>query len=86
MILNHWTDDAWADDSWVPESWGIGLAEEPGIGLAAPRGPVDIVISRDWYPQSRPKVVNFEARKAVKQETDELREMLEIYSRWRKAA
>lgn len=66
---------------------GIGLAEA-GIGLAA-RGPVDIVISRDWYPSRRsfrPTLVHITPRESARQEASELQEMIEIYSRWRKAA
>jgi hypothetical protein len=82
--MNHAWGDSWGD-AWG-DSWGIGLAEESGIGLAPVAKPVDFVYSEGWstVPQNR-KVVNLQIRRTAKHES-ELREMVELYSRWKKAA
>ena len=84
------TTSAWAD------SWGIGLEEEvdAGIGLSTSsfpvrRPPVDFVISNGWISSNIPayrNVIDLEARRAVRSDTSELREMMQLYSLWKKAA
>ena len=71
---------------------GIGLAVKPGIGLATP---VDFVHDGGWVPaiaQLRrlppgvEKVVNIEPWRRAKQESAELKEMIELYALWKRAA
>jgi len=73
---------------------GIGLADEAGIGLAPP-APVDFVIQpRPWTHevaqfrdtlQAR-NVVGMAVARAARREREELREMVELYGAWRRAA
>lgn len=71
---------------------GIGLEEEAGIGLAPPP-PVDFVLSGgSWSGLSLNRnVVNLRdyletKRAATIREKKELREIMDLYSQWRKAA
>ena len=88
MNLETWADGAWADGSWVPESWGIGLAEAAGIGIAV-RNPIDFVLTGTRlanYFQPYRRTFRLDTAPKAKGEGGELQEMLELYSRWRKAA
>ena len=74
-------------ESWE-DSWGIGLAAEEGIGLAPVAKPVDYIFHDGWHP-SIPRMSNvtrLEERKAVRTDNSELTEMMDLYSRWRRAA
>ena len=85
--MNTW-DTSWGT-SWG-DSWGIGLAVEEGIALAALRPPnVDFIIQGRYITPNIPatqKVINLGIRRAERDENKELREMMQIYSLWRKAA
>lgn len=72
---------------------GIALEAETGIGLARPPA-VDFVFSNGWYaslrrdlifPQHR-KLFEREKRQAVKQDGSDMRELMKVYSEWRRAA
>lgn len=82
--------DSW-DEAWG-DSFGIGLAEV-GIGLAPATAPVDFVFSGgSWSGLSLNRnVVNLRdyletKRAAMIREKKELREMIELYALWRRAA
>ena len=71
---------------------GADLAEEPGIGLAKP---VDYVHDGGWSPpiprlrhllHEVGKIVPIEPRRVLKQESVELKEMIELHALWRRAA
>ncbi len=67
------------------EGAGIGLAEE-GIGLSTPRpAPVDVVLNSGWSYRPR-NVIDFSQWRVAKKEKSELREMMELYALWKKAA
>ena len=97
MKIERVWGDAWGDswgelasDPWVEE--GIGLA--PVSSVAPPA--VDFVVQPyDWYSRHTLKfrntlmarsVVNMEAARAARQEKTELKEMIELYAQWKKAA
>lgn len=85
MNLNHWVNGAWADSSWVPESWAEVAAEEAGIGLApvVRAAPVDFVIQSPLWRQGF-----VTPRPAPQQTTEasELKEMMQLYAMWKRAA
>lgn len=69
------------------EAVGIGLASVVGIGLARPPT-VDFVFSGRSGMLARSNVIDIRRRveAPVKPERTELQEMMELYSRWRRAA
>ena len=81
----------------VKQGYGIGLVEEAGIALTTVRPPtVDFVIQSGWYsrniylrdavfPKER-KLFIAEKRKEVRRDNSELREIMDLYSQWKKAA
>ena len=82
----------------IKQGYGIGLAvAAAGIALETVRPPnVDFVFQSGWYarniylrnavfPQQR-RLFAIEKRREVKQDNSEMREMMELYSQWRKAA
>ena len=82
----------------VKQGYGIGLAAAAaGIALDTARPPtVDFVFQSGWYarniylrdavfPQHR-RLFALEKRKEAKRDNSEMREMMELYSQWRKAA
>ena len=96
-IERVWGDswgDSWGElesDSWAEE--GIGLAPVSSVAPAV----VDFVVQPyDWYwPSSTVQfrntlmarsVVNMESLRAAKREKAELKEMIELYAQWKKAA
>jgi len=94
--MNTW-GTSWGSPSAWGDSWGIGITVEDGIGLSPVRPPtVDFVFSNGWYSRSLvlPKasypqhrhLFRAEKQRAVAQDNGELREMMEMYSRWRQAA
>lgn len=85
-------DQSW-DEAWG-DSFGIGLAAAPGIGLAS-LSPVDFVHDGGWTPripaQRRPlpdvrKIIPIEPWRAARRESAELKEMIELYALWKRAA
>ena len=82
----------------IKQGYGIGLAvAAAGIALDTVRPPtVDFVIQSGWYsrniylrdavfPKER-KLFIAEKRREVRRDNSELREMMDLYSNWRKAA
>lgn len=72
--------------------FNTGIEVEEGIGLAPKPPPVDFVYSADgWYSDfgshtRTQKLVFLEKLRASRQEKKELREMIDLYTRWKKAA
>ena len=70
-------------------SAGIGVAEEEaGIGLAPVAKPVDYIFHDGWHPAipRMSNVTRIEERRAVRTDNAELTEMMDLYSRWKRAA
>ena len=73
---------------------GIGLVVEPGIALSTSSFPVrtppiDFVHSAGWISSNIPKyrkVIDLGIRRAARDDDSELREMMQLYSLWKKAA
>lgn len=71
--------------SWGDSWGGIGLAEEAGIGLAV-TPPVDFVIQPRSIANYR-QVIDIRAyRPAPRIDRSELKEMMQMYALWKRAA
>lgn len=73
-----WSPTAWANAAWVE---GIGLSVPEGIGLSPKRPPVDFVFSTGVL--SFPSYLKPQLK--LRQESDALQEMIEIYKLWKSA-
>ena len=86
--MNTWLT-SWGT-SWG-DSWGIGLAAEAGIGLAEIERPptIDFIIQGRTISSNIPSyrnIINLAIRRGARDEDSELKEMMQLYSLWRKAA